>query len=65
METNKKVNMEVSNAMQKLLNAVMDSDYNPTEGINYIHDVNRRIGEVELALEEVKHVLTKYRLNDW
>lgn len=57
--------MEVSNAMQKLLNAVMDSDYNPTEGINYIHDVNRRIGEVELALEEVKHVLTKYRLNDW
>lgn len=61
---NKKINLEISNLMQEVQTAVLESDTDPTKP-DYIQDVNRRIGEVERAIGVLKHELTKHGLNDW
>lgn len=60
----RKINIEISQLMQDVQDAALDSDTDPTQS-DYIEDVNRRIGEIETAIVALKHELTKHGLNDW
>lgn len=59
-----KINMEISQLMQDVQDAALESDTDPTQA-DYIADVNRRIGEIESAIVALKHELTRHGLNDW
>lgn len=59
-----KINMEISQLMQEVQEAALDSDTDPTQG-DYIEDVNRRIREMETAITALKYELTRHGLNDW
>lgn len=61
------VDMKIKHRISDLMQDVQEATRSDKDVFDndYIADVNERIGEIERAIEALKHELTKHDLNDW
>jgi len=60
-----KINYEIANIMTSIQIASQGKKEPSNSTAEYVEDINKRIGDIERGLDELKHYLTKHNLNDW
>ena len=60
-----RINHDIADIMTNIQIASQGKKEPTDSQAEYVEDVNKRIGDIERYLTELKHYLTKHHLNDW